>query len=348
VTTDGRIVEIESFSTPGVRYEVDLEKKTCSCPAFRKSPANPCKHLRSFQGLFVEPPEPDPSEALSALIKSIRLRRTEDAVTWLLYLWRIPQFKARAQRRVLIAAAEDNLSVGVIRRVSEWYNTIERVKFESAAREIARICATPNWWAQPGGQEYIYAWAKAEGGVRALEGATEDFLYAAIFRHAEEKSLHNALTAFSALYARMRIVPHRVAELLHSLSSQGAPVYAKRLTTLYAVNLRHIGVDGNLAGQALYTAIEGVFADQVVPEPEAGEVRRSMALARENLARRPQIPAWALDGVHTGRYRDGRFAGTVRMMAACCRAYEHYGRLSIDDHWLPGFCQPAGLNGDVQ
>jgi hypothetical protein len=271
------------------------------------------------------------------------LRRTEDAITWFLYLWRIPQFRARAQRRVLIAAAEDNLSVGVIRKVSEWYNTIERVKFESGVREVVRICGTPNWWAQPGGRQYIYAWARAEKGVGALEALTEDSIYDAISRHAEQGKLNEALTAFSALYARMRIVPHRVAELLNTLTSRTSTVHARRLATLYMANLRHIGSDGNLAGQALYTAIAGVFADQAVPEPQGPEVRDYIALARERLAQRPRIPLWALDGVHTGRFRDGRFAGTVRMMAACCRAHLHYGRLDPADRWLREFLGDADV-----
>lgn len=336
---NGHIVEIESFSTPGVRYEVDLLKKTCTCPAFKRYPATACKHLRSFEGLFQQPAEPDPNEALSAFIKSIRLRRPEDAVTWFLFLWRIPQYKGRAQRRVLIASTEDNLSVGVMRRVSAWYNSIERVKFESAATEVARICATRNWWEQEDGRTYIRSWLEAEREARKLEAMGESALYAKIERDACTGERLGALAAFTGLYGRMRVVPNRIAELLSIVGHQSQSLQAKRLAALYQANLRNIGPDGNLAGQALYAALVGRFGDQVTPEPDHEEVRRLIAAARRNLASSPRVPAWALDGVHTGRRGDPRFAGTVRMMAACCRAYEHFGRLSVDDRWPPSMME---------
>lgn len=329
----GRIVEVESFSTPGVRYEVDLLKKTCSCPAFRKAPAIACKHLRSFEGLFQQSLEPDPNEALSAFIKAIRLRRSEDAVTWLLYLWRLPQYKGRAQRRLFIAASEDNLSVGVIRKVSAWYNSIERVRFDSAATEVARICATPNWWAQPDGHAYVQAWLRAERAVPSLESVPEASLYARIEASAERGDLDGALEAFSGLYARTRVVPYRVAELLSVVAHRTQSLQAKRLAALYQSDIRTIGPDGNLAGQALYAALVGTFGEQVTPEPDPAEVRRLVGVARQRLSDNSRVPDWALDGVHTGRLRDPRFAGTVRMMAACCRAFEHFGRLSVDDRW---------------
>lgn len=335
MVTDERIVEVESFSTPGVRYEVDLLKKTCSCPAFKKYPAAACKHLRSFAGLFQAAPEPDPNEALSAFIKSIRLRRTEDAVTWLLYLWRIPQYRGRAQRRLFIASAEDNLSVGVMRRVSGWYNSIERVKFESSVGELVRVCATPNWWEQPDGRAYIRAWVQAERGAATLEGTSESALYEKVQSDAGFGDVLGALAAFAALYARMRVVPHRIAELLSIVARKSDSLQAKRLAALYQTNIRTVGPDGNLAGQALYAALVGRFGDQATPEPAKDAAQSLAAVARKHLAADPRIPPWALDGVHTGRFRDRRFAGTVQMMAACCRAYERFGRLSVEDLWPP-------------
>ncbi len=337
MNTNGRTVEIESFSTPGVRYEVDLLKKTCSCPAFKKYPAAACKHLRSFEGLFQQSPEPDPNEALSAFIKSIRLRRTEDAVTWFLYLWRIPQFRGRAQRRLFIASAEDNLSVGVMRKVSAWYNSIERVRFESAVRELVRICATRNWWEQEDGRTYIRAWLSAEKSAPRLELVSESNLYLAIESAAKAGDIQAALEAFSALYSRMRVVPRRVSELLNALAFRTESLQAKRLAALYQANLRTVGLDANLAAQALYAALVGLFGDQATPEPDPDAVRSFIAEARKKLASNPQVPSWALDGVHTGRFKDGRFAGTCVMMAACCRVYEHFGRLSVEDRWPSSF-----------
>lgn len=341
MSTEGRIVEVESFSTPGVRYEVDLAKKTCSCPAFQKAPRQPCKHLRSFEGLLRPSPHPDPNEALSAFIKAIRLRRPEDAATWLLYLWRLPQYRGRAQRRLFIASAEDNLSVGVMRKVSAWYNSIERVKFESAVIEIARICATRNWWAQPDGHAYIRAWAQAEKEVQALEGLSESALYAKLESDSCKGELLGALTAFGALYSRMRVVPHRIAEVLSVVAHRLKSLQAKRLAALYQANIRTVGPDGNLAAQALYAALVGRFGDQGTPEPSLDDLHALVAAARKDLADDAQIPPWALDGIHTGRFKDRRFAGTVQMMAACCRAYERFGRLSVEDRWPTSLYEEA-------
>lgn len=337
---DRQIVEVESFSTPGVRYEVDLDKKTCNCPAFKKYPAAACKHLRSFGGLLQQGAEPDPNEALSAFIKSIRLRRTEDAAMWFLYLWRIPQFRGRAQRRLFIASAEDNLSVGVMRKVSAWYNSIERVRFESAVGELVRICATRNWWEQEDGRAYIRAWLSAERNTPKLELVSENNLYLAVESAAKVGDVQAALEAFTALYARSRVVPHRVSELLNAVAFRSASLQAKRLAALYQANLRTVGADANLAGQALFAALVGRFGDQATPEPDPDEARSVIASARTKLSTSPLVPNWALDGVHTARFKDGRFAGTCVMMAACCRAYEHFGRLSVDDRWPSSFREP--------
>lgn len=338
---DSRIVEVQSFSTPGVRYEVDLDKKTCSCSAFEKSPRVACKHLRSFEGLFQQSPEPDPNEALSAFIKSIRLRRTEDSVMWFLHLWRIPQFRARAQRRLFIASAEDNLSVGVMRKVSAWYNSIERVKFESAVCELVRICATRNWWEQEDGRAYIRAWLSAERTAPRLELLSEADLYLAVESAAKTGDVRAALEAFAALYARQRVVPHRVSELLNAVAFRSESLQAKRLAALYQANLRTVGPDANLASQALYAALVGRFGEQATPQPGPDDVRGLIADARKKLASNPYVPSWALDGVHTGRFKDCRFAGTCAMMAACCTAYEYFGRLTVEDRWPSSFTESA-------
>jgi hypothetical protein len=145
------------------------------------------------------------------------------------------------------------------------------------------------------------------------------------------------LEAFAALYARPRVVPHRVSELLNTIAYRTESLQAKRLAALYQTNLRTVGADANLASQALYAALVGRFGDQATPEPDFDEVKRLIAGARKNLASNPRVENWALDGVHTGRFKDGRFAGTCVMMAACCRAYEHFGRLVVEDRWPSSF-----------
>lgn len=56
------------------------------------------------------------SQALSALVKSLRIRRPEEAVYWLVYLDRFTEreYRFRTARRLLIGSAEDGHSVAVI------------------------------------------------------------------------------------------------------------------------------------------------------------------------------------------------------------------------------------------
>src|SRR5437016_4168310 len=93
-------------------YKISLDKRTCSCPQFVT--ARSCKHLNAL-GIygtprpFVAKTHPTFSQALSAMVKSIRVRRAEDAVYWLTYLdtFKEPEFRFRTARRILIGSAED-------------------------------------------------------------------------------------------------------------------------------------------------------------------------------------------------------------------------------------------------
>jgi SWIM zinc finger len=289
-----RIFQVESFTTPGIRYEIDLDRRTCSCLAFQKHPSRPCKHLLSIDGLFPQSAEADPSEALSAFIKSIRLRRIGDALVWLLYLWRVPQFQTRIQRRILIAAAEDNLSVGVIESAAGWYHSIARLDFEDAVREVCRICATANWWAQPTGHAYIFAWLKAEKLADPEPGS--DFL-SLLKERVQQRDVLGALKTFGALYASGQLVPKRLADVLQELAFRSGCVQAVRLAELYQANLRPLGMDANVSGQALYAALIGEFGDQGVPTVDNDKVLELIDEARQRLTGKPEIPNWALDGI---------------------------------------------------
>src|SRR5438045_3126246 len=84
-------------------YKISLDKRTCSCPQFVA--ACSCKHLNAL-GIygaprpFVAKTHPTFSQALSAMVKAIRLRRAEDAVYWLVYLdtFKEPDFRFRTAR----------------------------------------------------------------------------------------------------------------------------------------------------------------------------------------------------------------------------------------------------------
>src|SRR6266853_2595640 len=104
-------------------YNISLDKRTCSCPQFVAT-LLPCKHLNAL-GIYSTPrpfaarTHPTFSQALSAMVKSIRLRRMEDAVYWLAYLdtFKEPQSRFRTARRILIGSAEDGHSISVMEHV---------------------------------------------------------------------------------------------------------------------------------------------------------------------------------------------------------------------------------------
>jgi hypothetical protein len=253
----------------------------------------------------------------------------------LAYLWRIPQYRGRVQRRVLIAAVEDNLSVGVIERVAVWYSGPSRAVFDAAAQEIYRICATRNWWAQPDGHAYIFAWRDAERDPAPKPGA---FLPERLIRDVAARDVRAALQTFSAIYgAGRRVNPREISELLTYIASRSGSEQATRLAGIYQSNGSAFGMDANLSGQALFAALVGQFGDQAIPDGPMNEVDGFLQVARERLEKPLQVENWALDGIHTGRRKDSRFAGVTRMMAACCRAFAHYGRLIPEDRWLSGF-----------
>jgi hypothetical protein len=112
-------------------YNISLDQRTCDCPDFQKILA-PCKHLNAL-GIYSQPKpfvaktHPTFSQALSGLVKSIRIRMVEDAVYWLVYLDGFANEKReryRTARRLLIGSAEDGLSIAAMERVVENFSKL--------------------------------------------------------------------------------------------------------------------------------------------------------------------------------------------------------------------------------
>ena len=88
-TQQNTTIRLKSF-TGDQWYSVSLDRRTCNCPQFAVT-CQPCKHLNAL-GIYNKPrpfiarTHPTFSQALSGMVKSIRLRRVEDAVYWLVYL----------------------------------------------------------------------------------------------------------------------------------------------------------------------------------------------------------------------------------------------------------------------
>jgi hypothetical protein len=144
-------------------YNIFLEEETCDCPKFDK--AKGCEHLTAL-GIhrlrpFTPTTHPTFSQALSALVKSIRLRRADDAVYWLMYLdtFKEPQYRFRTARRLVIGSAEDGHSVAVMEEIGRkfWKLCKPKADLIDLVAQAIRICKLPNWWhPDSGGHDYIY------------------------------------------------------------------------------------------------------------------------------------------------------------------------------------------------
>src|SRR6185503_6931483 len=90
-------IRLKSF-TGDVWHRISLVERTCDCREFYATEGR-CPHLMAL-GIprpkpFLRRNHPTFSQALSALVKSLRIRRVEDAMYWLVYL---DTFREPAQR----------------------------------------------------------------------------------------------------------------------------------------------------------------------------------------------------------------------------------------------------------
>ena len=117
------VIRLKSFAGEGW-HTISLARRTCDCSEFKRTCVN-CKHLNALGvyplKAFTARTHPTFSQALSALVKSLRIRRVDDAVYWLLYLhtFKEPQHRFRTARRLLISSAEDGHSIAVMEQVQE-------------------------------------------------------------------------------------------------------------------------------------------------------------------------------------------------------------------------------------
>jgi hypothetical protein len=281
---------------------------------------------------------PTPKEAVSAFIKSVRLRYSDEAVLWAAYLWTMSKERPRIQRRILLAGGEDNMSVPVMERISDWYGSPNKKSLEAATTEVLRLCATKNWWGQPDGRQYIYAWRQAEIDLPNFKNLELAELFQIMHSAIIEKTLIPGLAAFNAVYDRRDFRPKMLATLLMSWANLHGPQQAQRLARVFE---RHVGafwLDNNVSGQAYYAMIHGEFGvQQGCQEVSATAVESALAQATQRLKAGISLPEYCQDGIHTKNGNDRRFAGIVKFMSGSCKAYEHYGRLDPRDDWLPSF-----------
>jgi len=344
-------IRLKSFQGDGW-YSISLDQKTCDCPDFHN--AERCKHLTAL-GIhrlkpFMPKTHPTFSQALSGLVKSLRIRREEDAVYWLVYLdsFKEKQYRFRAARRLLIGSAEDGLSVLVMEQVRENFFKISKPQSEllNLVAEAVRICKLPNWWhPDSGGPDYIY---QSLVGERTWKYKAWDHqlptLQQEIQKAIEEKDRAMAVggvTAFGAVQETFGAT--KQAEFLLQQAEKMGHDLAARLCQLHLSARTALSSDNNFLCVATWMMAGGVSPVAEKIEPVfADECDQLLDKAKERWQNPQPIPRWCCDGVHCAG-DDPRFMGCLPEMYAVCRAFEHYGRVDPEDKWLPSFQCYDGL-----
>jgi hypothetical protein len=359
----GEPLLFRSFSDKKINYQVDTQLKVCSCPVFIGG--KHCKHLEALglyeEKAFLPTTHPSFSQALSGLVKALRVRRVEDAVYWSLYLHRNTDNGARFRfaRRLLIGAAEDGHSVSVMEAVSDNFGMLckQDTPFIRYVAECMRICAVPNWWdPKTNGHDYImqgllsWRYSMYEDNMPHYTlPKDEDILWSDLEGHVESGLIKQALVLFWIAIESKNLIEHETVQRLKALTIKYDSPTATKLCDIY---LRHKGPlkgDGNFIGQALWTMICGPSAVakeiQLVRTVDAIELERK---AVERWKNPKPIDTWMCDGTHSAG-NDRRFRGMWSDMMGVCNAYNHYGRVDPADIWLREFFPLEGLiiNGKV-
>jgi hypothetical protein len=290
-------------------YNISLDKRTCSCPQFVTT-SLPCKHLNAL-GIFGTPKafvartHPTFSQALSALVKSIRLRRVEDAVYWLVYLdtFKEPQSRFRTARRILIGSAEDGHSISVMEKVVDSFRRISKTHadIEELAAEVLRICKVPNWWhSSTGGHDYIYHGMVGERQLWQLrmERSSENFmnmLAQAIVEQDKAKALAAAMG-----FTESRLGGTKQAEFMLECANKADHKEARRLAMVHLRAKSALSSDNNFICQSAWMLAGGVSSVADVIEPvHLSEVVELLERAGERWKDPQPIPGWCCDGVHS-------------------------------------------------
>lgn len=336
---------LRSFSHTDIVYEVDKVSGHCSCHTFAANAW--CKHLEqvgSYKPRNVTlSSRSSYSQALSGLVKGIRLRNLFEAAYWLNYCWsfndRLSGSQFRTVRRLLIGAAEDGHSIAVMERVSEAFVPLlaKGVELEDVFAQLIRICKVPNWWhPATGGPDYIYT------GLLALRRTLYD---------------HDVRSTDQCLISLAQAIDDAdpVSALFWTLkahdsgSKAGLPLAEKLLEIaryrdhgpairmIRNIFLRHakaLAADSNFTCQAVWLLAGGISPaiDQIEPVLRA----EGRSLLEEVLAAPAHsIPGYMCDGIHCAG-NDVRYAGLWDRMFAVCQQYRHYRQVLPSDPWLEG------------
>lgn len=340
-------IKVPSMTDPNVSYEIDVKHKTCSCPAYKKGITRPCKHLIEHgivkKKVILYPTHPEYSQAMSAYVKSVRLRQTEDAIYWLIYLYTNLQDKLfRTRRRVWIAAAEDCQNVWVQKYATDWFSN-KKVGYDKdlygALKVTYMICQTLNWYQDRTAHHYIHSWVLADRLCRKWK--KEEFVKdMSNVRSLLENSIQDgngpkAIAFASILAGQPPKDKATTTEMLLKMTEKGGDdlVVARRVLNMYNCNG---GKDVNYLGQAVYRMTCGDFGQSGVVSIDDGFLSNLISKAEKRWQKPKPVPKHYCDGLHCAG-EDRRFSGMSIDMWKAINAYTYYGRLHPADKWLPQF-----------
>lgn len=346
-----RQIRMKSFA--GDHWQtISLNEKTCDCDQFHFN--GRCDHLNAL-GIYPIKPftprtHPTYSQALSALVKSIRIRRVEEAVYWLLYLdtFKEKEYRFRTARRLLIGSAEDGHSIPVMEEVVRNFRRTCRMETDllHLVADAVRICKLPNWWdPHSGGPDYVYQsligerWWLYKKWDHRLPTVQNEIRWAI-----EERNRAMALggvMAFTSLQERFGASAQ--AEFLLGLARIIGHELAARLCGVHLSAKSALSGDNNFICQAAWMLAGGIspIAERIEPVTTE-ECSALLEMAKEKWRNPHPIPRWCADGVHSSG-DDIRFAGILPHMMAVCRAFQFYGRIDPTDVWMPQFQCYDGL-----
>ena len=336
-------LQINSFSNRDITYELDKSAGRCSCPAFEAEKW--CKHLEacgSYKPRKVTlGARPSYSQALSAVVKCIRLRNVDEGAYWLNYCWgfreKLSGSQYRTVRRLLIGSAEDGHSVAVIEKVADNFSALlaKDVEFSKVLAELVRICKVPNWWhPSTGGDDYVYS-----GMVASRRNLYDTRPYSMNHCLSEMgKSIDNqdkiaALFWMNKADGAGKGASLLIAQQLHDIGSARNHLPSIRLTQ--NAHIRHakpLHDDNNFIGMAAWLLAGGdsPVIEHIEPVTR-GEVRQ--LLDKVNATKPYVIPEYCCDGVHCAG-NDTRYMGMFDRMYAVCNQFNHYQRVDPNDPWL--------------
>lgn len=301
------------------------------------------------------------SQVMSALVKCCKLRRTDDAVYWLMYFTKhFPGQQYRQSRRLLIIAGEDNISVPVQMYAAEWIGKALAQKdtkkwFQMAATLVHLITATRDWWADTIGSYQILQQRRAQRLWQDMSAAEKkiwaeaplehhlsnpkEFLIACRARH-EAWNKEGGIGGTSGDGDARR---NHAAWLMEVARQQGN--LSARLSA--AVHYRHyklLSGDNNYLAQAEHKLCFGFknMGEEDFPKVKPETIFDSVEKARVRLCTPEKVPSWCLDGIHTNG-SDRRFAGMMPNMLAVCNMYREYNRVDPADEQPKEFMSTTRL-----